>query len=110
VSPAKAQGGSFRNGGLDKTDQSVSAAVRRDLESIRLRNAELADSALACTALALAREMDDDNSATSKSMCAKAIIEAMRELRELCPPLEKADGLDDLASRRLRRFAGKSTA
>jgi hypothetical protein len=86
---------------------SVFEAVERDLE----RLAEGAgDSALGQTALALARELDQDNSATSKSMCAKSMIDVLRELRSLAPPEKESDGLDDLAARRATRLAGRSAA
>jgi hypothetical protein len=46
---------------------SVVAAVERDLAKLPT---ELADAALAATALVLAEQLDGKNSATSKSMCA----------------------------------------
>ena len=85
----------------------VFEAVLRDLDAIRARDEDLADSALAATALALAAEIDkENNSATSKSMCAKALAETMRELRELAPPELKEDALVDLNARRSERRAG----
>lgn len=45
------------------------------------------------------------NSATSKSMCAKALLETLDTLRELSPPAEEGDALDELASRRAVRLA-----
>jgi hypothetical protein len=56
--------------------------VERDLD---LLGPKAAESGLAATALALAREMDGPNSLTSKSMAAKALIDTMRELRVLVP-------------------------
>lgn len=89
----------------------VEVAVDRDLKAIRVSDPALADSALAASALALARELDDtDNSATSKSMCARALHDALDRLRELTPEGEEADGLDDLAARRTKRIAGGSAA
>lgn len=81
----------------------VVAAVRRDLAAF----GDLADSALGASALALARELDEPgNSATSKSNCAKALIETLDRLRELAPPPEEArDQLDDLSARRAARRA-----
>lgn len=96
-----------QGGGLDLT---VVGSVRRDLAEIAKRSPELASSGFAATALALAREMDKDNSATSKSMCAKALVEALSLLRELSPPEQKRDGLDDLAARRAKRLNGGSAA
>lgn len=82
----------------------VTAAVERDLERLRARSPELADSALAASVVALARELDaPKNSATSKSMCARALIDALDRLRELAPPEREEDGLDELASRRTAR-------
>ena len=95
---------------MAKRDDSVSGAVSRDLARVRRRDAEVAGSALAAAALVLAGELDDPgNSATSKSMCARALKETMDRLWELLPPVEEADRLDDLTSRRqtrLRRGAG----
>lgn len=91
-------------------DLTVVGAVKRDLAEIARRSPDLAVSGFAATALALAREMDYDNSATSKSMCAKALVEALSLLRELSPPDTKRDGLDDLAARRAKRLNGGSAA
>lgn len=88
--------------------ESVVEAVKRDLESLRERDEKLADSALAASAMALARELDAQNSATSKSMCAKALIETLDRLAELAPPAKEADRVDDLASRRAARRAAAS--
>jgi hypothetical protein len=72
---------------------------------------DLAESALAASALALAREMDSaSNSATSKSMCANALHAALRELRDLAPATEEADQLDQLAAKRADRIARSSKA
>lgn len=93
-----------RTGGV--LDLTVTGGIVRDLEDIASRSPELSRSGLAMTALALAREMDSESSATSKSMCATALVNVMDRLRELAPPDEKRDGLDDLASRRAARLAG----
>lgn len=87
---------------------SVEAAVERDLKRLP---EELAESALAASALAMAREIDrSSNSATSKSMCQARLQDSLRELRELAPPAEEADQLDDLSARRKARLAGGSKA
>lgn len=87
---------------------SVVEATERDVA--RLPSA-LRDSALAASALALAAELDSaGNSATSKSMCAKALLETLDRLRELTPPQEENDQLDQLAERRARRLARGSGA
>lgn len=80
---------------------SVVDAVNRDLAKLPK---EWRDSTFAASALALATEMDSpSNSATSKSMCAKALKETMDRLWELAPPKKERDGLDDLAARRAKR-------
>jgi RNA 3'-terminal phosphate cyclase len=82
----------------------VVAAVQRDLAALRQVDAKLADSALAATALELAKQLDEgENSATSKSMCARTLQEIMKELRALAPAEREADGIDDLAARRASR-------
>lgn len=81
----------------------VKEAVESDLKRLAKRDPVLASSALAATALALAAEIDGDNSATSKSMCARALNETLKELWEQAPPTEESDGLDDLAARRAKR-------
>lgn len=87
---------------------SVEAAVARDLKQF---GREARDSALAATALALAAELDDpSNSATSKSMCAKSMVDVLRELRAVAPPKREADDLDDLTARRKVRRAVAATA
>ena len=68
-------------------------AIRRDLAALP---DDLAGSGLAATAIALARAMDDNNSATSKSMCARAILELTDRLRALAPAVEEDDALDGL--------------
>lgn len=81
-------------------------AVRRDLDELDGRLRGLKDSAFAATALALAAELDDPgNSATSKSMCARALVETLDRLSELAPAKAEGDELDDLTARRERRRA-----
>jgi hypothetical protein len=89
----------------------VTAAVERYLDQLRKRAPDVADSPLAASALAMARELDSaGNSATAKSMCARSLHDAMDRLRELIPPDEETDQLDDLAARRATRLAGGSAA
>jgi hypothetical protein len=89
----------------------VVAAVRRDLREIARRDKSLAESALAASAHVLAAQLDDPaNSATSKSMCARALRETLDRLRELAPQAAKQDRLDDLGSRRAKRLAGRAAA
>lgn len=80
---------------------SVEAAVREDVAA--LGELPAGSRAIVASALALARELDDTNSATSKSMCARALHEAMDRLLELAPPAKAADKLDDLTARRAKR-------
>lgn len=79
---------------------SVFEAVKRDLSEYP---PAVAKSALAASALELARLMDGNNSATSKAICAKALQDTLDRLRELSPPKEKADGVDDLNAQRVKR-------
>ncbi len=79
----------------------VEEAVLADVKALGVLPA--GSEAYVASALALARELDVKNSATSKSMCARALREAMDRLRELAPPAERADRLDELAGRRKRR-------
>jgi hypothetical protein len=85
---------------------SVVDAVRRDLNRL---DKEYAESGLAASALALAAEIDDSaNSATSKSMCARALLDTMNRLRELAPEKPKKDRVDELSKRRAKRRAGRA--
>lgn len=91
--------------------KTVVAGVERDLAAIAKIDAALANSALATTALMLAESMDDPgNSATSKSMCARALVDVLEQLRELTPEGEQKDGVDDLSARRARRLGGAASA
>jgi hypothetical protein len=71
---------------------------------------DLAESSLGASALVLARELDGERSATSKSMCAKAHLEIMDRLRELAPAEEDADAVDDIEAQRAKRLARVSGA
>lgn len=63
------------------------------------------DSALAWVALAMAREVDDlGNSATSKSMCAARLMDALAGLVALVPEESEGDVLDELVARRAERL------
>lgn len=85
---------------------SVVEAVEEDLRRIEERDPRLARSALAASAFALARDLDNPkNSATSKSMCAKALNETMGRLLELAPEAPKEGKIDELRSRRAARRA-----
>lgn len=88
----------------------VLEGVGRDLASIRERAPELADSALAGTALAMATELENPyNSATSKAQCANALQAVMDRLRELVP--ERKGGIvDELRARREAAVADAGAA
>lgn len=80
----------------------VQAAVKRDLAA--LKDPKLAKSGLAASALALARELDSPkNSATSKSMCARALLDTLDRLRALAPAVKEKDEVDELSNRRQKR-------
>lgn len=98
-----------RGAGASRADGEVTKAVKRDLAEIRRSDKKLAESGLAASALALARELDnDDNSATSKSMCARALREALDRLRELAPAPKTNDAIDNLSGRAALKLAGPS--
>lgn len=84
----------------------VLAAVERDLEALRVRDADLARGTLAATALQLAQQLDDpENSATSKSMCARSLLDTLERLENLAPDSDESDGVDRLAEQRAKRLA-----
>jgi hypothetical protein len=90
------------------SDGSVQAAVLSELEAMP---ENLRQSALAATALAMARELDDpENSATSKSMCAGKLIDATEKLRALVPDETEQTRLDEIAQRREQRLARQSAS
>lgn len=87
----------------------VIEGAEREVSAIRKRDPELAKSALAASAVALAYEIEHPyNSATSKSNCAKEMRDTLDRLRELAPEEEKEDDLDDLGKRRAARLARPS--
>jgi hypothetical protein len=70
-------------------------AVERDLAELEQRQPGISKTAEAAAAVALARELDRPNSATSKSMCVRALNETMALLRASVPP--PAPAVDPLA-------------
>lgn len=80
-------------------------AVEEDLDLIALRDPRTANSAIAAAALRMAHELEDPyNSATAKSMCAKALQGAMDRLLELSPPGQEEKGsLYDIKAARAKR-------
>jgi hypothetical protein len=92
-------------------DLKVVDAVEDELRNLIERDADLARSPLAATCFALASQLDDSkNSATSKSMCAKALNETLERLWDLAPDKEEKDGVDDLTDRRKARIARSAAA
>ena len=85
--------------------ESVTAGVERELRALPV---ELRMSGLAATALALAGAMDGDRRG-SVSECAKALRDILITLRELAPPVEEEDTLDELTAKRLKRIQGGAT-
>lgn len=87
----------------------VVEATEREVAALGERAPEVGGSALASAAVALAYELTNPfNSATSKSMCARELREAMARLRELAPPKAERDRIDEVARKReaRRRSAG----
>lgn len=91
------------------TEGPVSAAFRRDLADLAKRDADLARSGLAETALSLAFAMDTSESAHGLAQAANALMDIWDRLLQLAPVQEEHDDLDDLARRRAERIA-RSTA
>ncbi len=84
----------------------VADAVRRDLEALGWDTLPGLES-LVETLVVLAGELDrPGNSATSRSMCARAFLEGWDRLRALAPADDEGDRLDELAGRRAVRLAG----
>lgn len=89
---------------------SVFEAVKRDLAAFDKRLPKISKSGLAVTALVLARELDKPaNSATSKSMCAQRLREALDRLEEKVPPQKEGDSVDEIHAGRKRRQGGAKT-
>jgi hypothetical protein len=86
-----------------KPVRTVLTAVESDLKVLGKRRPDLPDTALAASARELARQLDDpDNSATSKSMCSRALTETMERLEQMAPPKKEGDWIDSIKNRRSR--------
>lgn len=85
-------------------DLTVTAGVEGELAALAKLAPDLARGSLAATALELARTLDGDSSATSKSMCARALIDVLDNLRELSPPQAALNALDELTAKRAARL------
>jgi hypothetical protein len=94
---------------LDSTPRSgeLVAAVKRDIAKLP---DDVANGGYAALAVALARELDNPNSATSKSMCGRALLDTLNRLTELTPVKTGETQLDELARRRTERLARESAA
>lgn len=102
--PGTAQSGSEASSRPEIGD--VETAVRAEL---RVLGVEPATSAIAASAIELARQLDNPrNSATAKSMCAGRLQEALDRLLELNPPQQEATPLDEITQRRAERLAAAS--
>lgn len=88
----------------DTTGPAVKA-VERDLKRMPT---EVAKSAEAAAALAMAARLDTGEG--SPSECAKALLQAMGKLREMCPPEERKGQLHAIRSGRADRLAAGSPA
>ena len=85
---------------------SAEAATRTELARLAEKDAALAESVLAASALELARQLDSTrNSATSKAMCARELRETMNRLAELAPVETEGNPLDEIRARRDAQLA-----
>lgn len=84
---------------------SAVAAVKRDLKTMP---GQVAASAEAATALAMASRLDSGEG--SPSECAKALLQAMAKLREMTPPDTERGQLHAIRSGRADRLAAGSPA
>ena len=98
--PAKAKPARRKPARRPKRAGEAVAAVKRDL---RQMPAEVAKSAEAATALAMAARLDSGEG--SPSECAKALLAAMSKVREMCPPEERRGQLHAIRSGRADRLA-----
>lgn len=86
-------------------DGPVTKAALRDIAGIARRDPGLANGALAASIVALAQGIDNPkNSLTSKAMAQRALREALDRLRELAPPEETSDVIDDLQEKAGRKL------
>lgn len=89
-----------------KTKRPRNAAVAKAVELDLKALPKIASHALAASARALARDLDDpETSPHTKAQCARALQDALDRLRELAPPVEGKDKLDDLRRRHDSRRA-----
>lgn len=80
----------------------IEAAVLADIGATKVPGAE----GLTALAVALARRMDGGMSATAYSQCGKTLLDVLNRIRDLAPPTQETDGLDELSNRRATRLRG----
>ena len=78
------------------------AAVRAELVKLDKTVGGASKSAVAATAVALAKKLDDpETSASAAATCGRVMLGALEQLRAMAPPKdEEADGLDAIRNRR----------
>ena len=89
----------------EPVDRTVADSVREYLKELAKRDEALARGPLACSALALARGMDGDNSLTSKAMASKSLNETLEQIRALAPSVKQEDTIDEVTAKRRQRRA-----
>jgi hypothetical protein len=88
----------------------VEAAVKKELTALRKRDPDLADGALAASALAMAQSIDGPDSSTSRSMCSRELRDTLSAIRELAPKQRERTKRDELSARRANRLEGGAKA
>lgn len=84
---------------------SVTDAVRKNIALLSEFDASVGESAEAALAVSLAERIDDaSNSATSVSMNAGRLLDAMAAVRSLAPEVRKVNPLDEIRARRDRKL------
>jgi hypothetical protein len=87
-----------------RQELTVVDAVHDELDQIAKLDPKLAVSGFAASAIALAQALDDPgNSATSKSMCARSMFDALDRLRELAPEEKRSSKVDEIGEHRAKR-------
>lgn len=99
TTPARRRTSGRGTGDLPLVETSPVAGVRRELEAIARRAPELARGGLAALAMSLAQAVEFPDSTTAKANCARALTEALKELRAQAPEKPEADGIEDLAKK-----------
>lgn len=84
----------------------VVGALELELAVLAKRAPAVAGSALALSAVALARALDDTGvSATAKAACQRALRETIDRLHELAPAAPAGDRVDEISAKRKARRA-----